>query len=100
MTEEHTRKIVYKITYPNGKVYIGKDLTDSVNYFGSASSDLIAKDFSEADRLDFTIRRQVLWASDDASDAEVSAVEVDMIRRFDSNNPAVGYNQWPKWSGE
>ena len=28
-------KIIYKVTYPNGKIYIGKDLTDSINYFGS-----------------------------------------------------------------
>ncbi len=30
-------KIIYKITYPNGKIYDGSDLTDSINYFGSAS---------------------------------------------------------------
>lgn len=34
-------KLIYKITYPNGKIYIGKDLTGSINYFGSASSELI-----------------------------------------------------------
>ncbi len=28
-------KVIYKITYANGKIYIGKDLTDSINYFGS-----------------------------------------------------------------
>ena len=38
-------KVVYKITYPNGKIYIGKDLTDSINYFGSANNDIIEKDF-------------------------------------------------------
>jgi hypothetical protein len=32
-------KIIHKITYPNGKIYIGKDIiTDSINYFGSADS--------------------------------------------------------------
>ena len=30
-------KVIYKITCPNGKIYIGQDLTDSINYFGSAS---------------------------------------------------------------
>jgi hypothetical protein len=40
-------KIIYKITYPNGKIYIGKDLTDSVNYFGSANSKLIEKALQE-----------------------------------------------------
>jgi hypothetical protein len=30
--------VVYKITYPNGKIYVGQDVTDSINYFGSAST--------------------------------------------------------------
>jgi len=30
-------KVIYKITYPNREIYVGKDLTDSINYFGSAS---------------------------------------------------------------
>ena len=38
--------VIYKITYPNGKIYVGQDRTDSINYFGSASSELIAKDFT------------------------------------------------------
>jgi hypothetical protein len=41
-------KVVYKITYPNGKIYIGKDLTDSINYFGSAASSLIERDFTRS----------------------------------------------------
>jgi len=36
-------KVVYKITYPNGKIYIGKDLTGTLNYFGSANSRLLRK---------------------------------------------------------
>ena len=39
-------KVVYKITYPNGKIYVGMDVTDSINYFGSADSRLIASDFT------------------------------------------------------
>jgi len=26
-------KVVYKITYPNGKICVGSDLTDSIGYF-------------------------------------------------------------------
>ena len=52
-------KIVYKITYPNGKIYVGQDLTDSINYFGSASSVLIGKDFTREERRDFTIRKEI-----------------------------------------
>ena len=39
--------VVYKITHPNGKVYIGQDRTNSINYLGSASSALIAEDHSK-----------------------------------------------------
>jgi hypothetical protein len=88
-------KVVYKITYPNGKIYIGKDLTDTLNYFGSANSKLIEEDFSRDQRKDFTIRKEILWESATASDAEISKVEVDYIRSLGSNDPLVGYNRWP-----
>jgi outer membrane protein assembly factor BamB len=91
--------VVYRITYPNGKIYVGKDLTDTINYFGSADARLIAADFSPEQRRDFTIRREVLWESATASDSEVNAKEVEFIRALRSNDPAVGYNRWPKLSG-
>jgi hypothetical protein len=87
-------KVVYKITYPNGKRYIGKDLTDSINYFGSAASSLIERDFTREHRPDFTIRREIIWESDTASDAEVSRIEVEAIRAHRSNDPEIGCNQW------
>ncbi len=90
-------KVIYKITYPNGKIYIGKDLTDSINYFGSANSELIVKDFSREERRDFTIRKQVLLESDDES--EINRKESEFILEHRSNDPAIGYNQWPKFKG-
>jgi hypothetical protein len=90
-------KVIYKITYPNGKIYIGKDLTGSINYFGSASSELIAKDFSLEERRDMTIRKEILWESESAPDQLVNKKEVEYIRKFKSNDPAIGYNQWPKF---
>lgn len=90
-------KIVYRITYPNGKIYIGKDLTDTINYFGSADSKLIEKDFTREERRDFTIRKEILWESDSASDQEVNRKEVELIAQFRANDPLVGYNQWPKF---
>lgn len=89
-------KVIYKITYPNGKIYVGKDLTDSINYFGSASDALIAADFTCEQRRDFTIRKEILWESEIATDAEVSARELEFIRLLRSNDPTVGYNRWPK----
>lgn len=90
-------KVIYKITYPNGKIYIGKDLTDTLNYFGSADSRQIEKDFTREQRKDFTIRKEILLEAENLSDQEINKMEVDFINRFQSNNPIFGYNQWPKF---
>jgi hypothetical protein len=93
-------KVIYKITYPNGKIYIGKDLTDTLNYFGSASNQLIEQDFSREERRDFTIRKEILWESETATDQEVHQKEMDLIRAYSANNPEIGYNQVPKYSSQ
>ena len=89
--------VIYKITYPNGKIYVGQDRTRSIAYFGSPNHSLIATDFSAEEYRDFTVRREILWESDTASRAEVSAKERDFIRSLRSNDPSIGYNRWPKW---
>jgi hypothetical protein len=94
----HKIKVIYKITYPNGKIYIGKDLTDNINYFGSADGKLIERDFSREERRDFSIRREILWESESASDSELNEREVILIRSHRSNDPAIGYNRWPKFA--
>lgn len=89
--------IIYKITYPNGKIYVGQDRTDSINYFGSASSDLIAKDFTQEQRRRFTVTRETLWESETATQSEVTQKEAEFINSLKSNDPSVGCNQWPKF---
>lgn len=91
------RAVIYKVTYPNGKIYVGQDVTDSANYFGSADSALIAADFDRTQLKDFTIRKQIFWESDGALPSEVSRKEVEMILELRSNDPTVGYNRWPKF---
>ncbi|MDP1727263.1 MAG: GIY-YIG nuclease family protein [Bacteroidota bacterium] len=93
-------KVIYKITYPNGKIYIGKDLVDSINYFGSAVSKLIEKDFTREKRKDFTIRKEILFEAENLTDQEINKIEVEFIKQFQSNNPAIGYNQWPKFKDQ
>lgn len=90
-------KVIYKITYPNGKIYIGKDLVDTLNYFGSADSKLIEKDFTREQRKDFTIRKEILFEAENLTVKEINKMEVEFIKQFQSNNPAIGYNQWPKF---
>lgn len=89
------RTVIYRITYPNGKIYIGQDRTNSINYFGSASSDLIARDFPPEARQRFCVCRDILWESETANRAEINQKEVEFIRELGANNPRYGYNQWP-----
>lgn len=93
-------QVVYKITYPNGKIYVGQDRTDSINYFGSPSDALIAQDFTREQRRSFTVTRSILWESATASRQELSRKEVEFILALRSNDPQVGYNQWPKFCPE
>jgi hypothetical protein len=91
-------KVVYMITYPNGKIYVGSDLTDTrLGYFGSASRELLERDTDRGMLRDFTIRKQILWESETASDGEVRKREVEFILECRSNDPSIGYNRRPKY---
>ena len=87
---------IYQITYPNGKIYVGMDLTGTALYFGSPRKDVIADDLGEEACRDLTVRKVVLWESDDATEDEVRAAERRFITETRANDPAVGYNTWPK----
>ena len=92
-------KQIYKITYPTGKIYIGKDSIGSHRYFGSPDMNLVNEDFeslTEEERKDYTVRKEILWESESCSESVLAAKEVEFIRKFKSNNPAIGYNRWPK----
>ena len=93
------RKQVYKITYPNKKIYVGMDLTGSVLYFGSpTAAEQIASDHElDRDDLTFTIRKEILWESESATDTEVRAMETGLIRDAGANNPEIGYNKTPRY---
>ena len=52
----------------------------------------------DAHRLDLMLRKEILWESETATDDEVRAMEVKLILETGANNPAIGYNIWPRWS--
>lgn len=90
-------KIVYKVTWPNGKIYVGSDMTDSITYLGSPNKRLIEADFpSREARRDMTVRREILWESADASVSEVLLKEKQFIIALRANDPAIGYNRTPR----
>ncbi len=93
-------KQVYIITYPTGKIYVGKDEIGSFRYFGSPDMTIVNEDFSklpEAIQKDYTIRKQILLESDGCTNSELSQKEVEFIRHYRANDPEVGYNRWPKF---
>jgi hypothetical protein len=92
-------KQVYKITYPNGKIYIGMDLTGTVLYMGSPSQAArIAADLAlTPQRFDLSFRKEILWESETATDAEVRAMEIKLIGEHRANDPAIGYNLMPRF---
>jgi hypothetical protein len=69
---------------PQRQIYVGKDLTDSINYFGSPSTSAkaaIAADFtSREQRRVFAITREILWESETATVGEANAKEVEFIQ--------------------
>lgn len=97
-------KQIYKVTYHAvNKIYIGKDSVGSYRYFGSPDIDVVNADFEllpDEIRKHYTVSKEILWESPDCSESELAAKEVEFIRKYESNNPDVGYNRWPKFIGE
>lgn len=87
-------KQIYSVTYPNGKIYIGKDMTGTLTYFGSVNNAIVAEDFSDEQKRDFTVRKEILFESE--AEEEINRMECSLILKCRSNDPAIGYNRWPK----
>jgi hypothetical protein len=91
-------KVIYKITYPNNKIYIGQDTTDSLmTYFGSGDHHYINKDPTLKEMKDFTIRKEILWESETVTPQELNQIEDDFIKSQGANDPDKGYNLRPKF---
>jgi len=86
--------VVYKLTFPNGKIYVGKDIGangHSLRYFGTWDNELVQEDFTDAELRDFTIRKEIIFESKDKD--EVSTKEGEIILALKSNDPSIDYNK-------
>jgi hypothetical protein len=91
-------KVIYKITYPNGKIYVGKDEKgDNLRYFGSPDREYLEKDFTWEQQQDITLRKEILFSSGTISDSDLSKKEFELIEKHGANNPERGYNILPKF---
>lgn len=94
----HFQYVIYKIIFPNGKIYIGKDIGGtghSLRYFESWNNDLVAQDFTKDQLKTLTLTKEILFESDNKDTISKKEAEYILIRQ--SNNPSVGYNRWPKY---
>ncbi|MBY0355552.1 MAG: hypothetical protein K2Q12_07455 [Rickettsiales bacterium] len=86
--------VIYKITFPNGKIYLGKDIGGSghsMRYFGSWDNATVEADFTKQELSNFTMRKEILFES--PNKAEVTRKEIELITSYKSSDPAVGYNR-------
>lgn len=86
--------VVYKLTFPNGKIYIGKDIGGSghsMRYYGSWDNATVENDFTKEQLADFTVRKQIIFESADKD--EVTKKESELILSYDSCNLLIGYNR-------
>ena len=54
---------------------------------------LIERDFTIEKRKDFTIRKEILFESETATQQEINKKEIEFILKYNSNNPTIGYNK-------
>ncbi len=90
--------VVYRITFPNGKISVGKDIGvngHSIRYNGSWNRDLVEADFSKEELSHFTITKDILFESHDKQ--EVGREEMRLIVELGANDPEKGYNRTPKF---
>lgn len=89
--------LVYKLTFPNGKIYVGSDLTDSAWYFGSPSKRVIEVDYPITQDSELTITKKILWFDPNADKSSTLSKEIELILALKANDPSIGYNLSPKW---
>jgi hypothetical protein len=93
---------VFKITFPNGKIYVGSDTAltarlDYFKYFGSPSTakrEMLAdlKEFLTKEKT-YTLKKDILYSAENVTVGEVLKIEHKFIKLLDSKNPSIGYNR-------
>lgn len=85
-------KQVFKLTFPNRKVFIGKDGRGSITCFEGYSREAVEADFRNVILPAFSITKEVLWESEKAGEEEMETVVERYVRMFRADDPQFGYN--------
>jgi hypothetical protein len=95
--KQHENWYVYKITYPNGKIYVGVDwgkLAIPWNYVGSSKNPQLKIDCDSyrENSQKWMIEQEILFESWTCSKKEILKIEHEMILKYQATSPEVGYN--------
>ena len=99
--KNNKRGIIYKITFINGKIYIGQDTQKDLKkynpfYMGSFNMDIVYDDLIKTGYDGFSIpyvKKEILWESENTNRSEISKKECEFIREYKSYLPEIGYNR-------
>tara|TARA_R110001599_G_scaffold299716_1_gene504767 strand:+ start:729 stop:1049 length:321 start_codon:yes stop_codon:yes gene_type:complete len=93
---------VFKITYPNQKIYVGSDTAkeakaDFFKYFGTpvkAKNDML-NDMAQflSGNESYVVKKDILFSSQNVKIGEVLRVEQEFIKSLNAKDPNIGYNR-------
>ncbi|MGO9986339.1 MAG: hypothetical protein ACLPIX_19285 [Rhodomicrobium sp.] len=93
---------VYKVTFPNGKIYVGRDTAETAeyDYYKYMGSPILkAKKLMHADMSSLlntcrtlTLTKEVLYEARECTVAHIKQKERDFIVLLKSTDRAIGYN--------
>ena len=93
---------VFKVTFPNGKIYIGSDTArtarlDFFKYFGTpikAKEDMLHDLGKFLDLAKpYVIKKEILYAQENAKVGDILKTEQKFIKSLNSKDPIIGYNR-------
>lgn len=84
---------VFLLRYPNGKVYVGYDLTGDPTYVPSPKSHLAKEELKlyATKGVSLTVEKTILLETEDRGEAR--RIQTEQIRNLASDKPEIGYNQ-------
>lgn len=93
---------VFKITFPNEKIYVGSDTAstarqDFFKYFGTpqkAKNDML-NEMGEylSGANEYIVRKEILHAQVNARVGDILRIEQQFIKALNAKDPAIGYNR-------
>jgi len=93
---------VFKITFPNGKIYIGSDTArtarlDFFKYFGTPikAKEEMLHELGEylSTEKPYNVKKEILHAQENVRVGDILKTEQKFIKSLNSKNPSIGYNR-------